>query len=223
MRRTHANARHSTHPTAATATPWPRSYVWKSWEMLSPHSLRIGCCHRCEQPLRMDIPVHRVGDCAGRSPGSRVFVLRSTFPVSQWPLGLNAKLAAHSCGGSHGLDEETAVPCSLLLPRSPGEPARKNTCPPLWTSQAAQQPTRWERTMLWPKCRCVKRREAGLAASLPCTRTLCGSEKPRGVRCGLSSSPAHASYARCARDDACEPGRTCRVCRAHAWRGACHP
>jgi hypothetical protein len=50
-----------------------------------PARLRIGCCHRCEQPLRMDIPVHRVGDCAGRSPGSRVVVLRPAFPVSQWP------------------------------------------------------------------------------------------------------------------------------------------
>src|SRR6476620_7034769 len=32
-------------------------------------------------------PVHRLGDCAGRSPGSRVHAqLRQAFPVSQWPL-----------------------------------------------------------------------------------------------------------------------------------------
>jgi hypothetical protein len=29
-------------------------------------------CHRCEKPLRVVRPAHRLGDCAGRSPGSRV-------------------------------------------------------------------------------------------------------------------------------------------------------
>src|SRR4051812_48495754 len=37
------------------------------------HGLRIGyTCHRCEKPLRVVRPAHRLGDCAGRSPGSRV-------------------------------------------------------------------------------------------------------------------------------------------------------
>ena len=46
-------------------------------------------------------PVHRLGDCAGRSPGSRVVAL-SVRP-SQFPSGrLDLRLAAHSCGGSHG-------------------------------------------------------------------------------------------------------------------------
>src|SRR5579864_8112950 len=47
------------------------------------------------------LPVHRLGDRAGRSPGSRVVAqLRPAFPVSQWPCGRG--LAADSCGGSHG-------------------------------------------------------------------------------------------------------------------------
>src|SRR3954467_6370386 len=46
-------------------------------------------------------PVHRLGDCAGRSPGSRVVAqLRPAFPVAQWPYG--RELAAHSYGGSRG-------------------------------------------------------------------------------------------------------------------------
>ena len=40
--------------------------------------------HRCEQPLRVVRPAHRLGDCAGRSPGSRVVTLRPAFPVAQW-------------------------------------------------------------------------------------------------------------------------------------------
>ena len=47
-------------------------------------------------------PVHRLGDCAGRSPGSRVVAL--LVRPSQFPSGsLDLRLAAHSCGGSHGL------------------------------------------------------------------------------------------------------------------------
>src|SRR5690242_7181338 len=48
------------------------------------------------------LPVHRLGDRAGRSPGLRVIV--STVRPSQFPSGrnLDPRLAAHSCGGSHG-------------------------------------------------------------------------------------------------------------------------
>jgi len=47
------------------------------------------------------LPVHRLGDRAGRSPGSRVVAqMRPAFPVAQWPYG--RELSAHSCGGSHG-------------------------------------------------------------------------------------------------------------------------
>jgi hypothetical protein len=31
-------------------------------------------------------PAHRLGDCAGRSPGLRVVASRPAFPVSQWPM-----------------------------------------------------------------------------------------------------------------------------------------
>ena len=45
-------------------------------------------------------PAHRLGDCAGRSPGLRVatFVQPSQFPSGR----RGRRLAAHSCGGSHG-------------------------------------------------------------------------------------------------------------------------
>src|SRR5579864_7624050 len=75
------------------------------------------------------LPVHRLGDRAGRSPGSRVVAqLRPAFPVSQWPCGRG--LAADSCGGSHGRlqirsSTNRQIPVfPLSSPDSPGEPAR---------------------------------------------------------------------------------------------------
>src|ERR1022692_1888166 len=72
-----------------------------SWESFSH-----GFAPALSSPLRKTAPygrpVHRLGDRAGRSPGSRVVAqLRPAFPVSQWPYGRG--LAAYSCGGSHGL------------------------------------------------------------------------------------------------------------------------
>ncbi len=72
-----------------------------SWERFSH-----GFAPAMSSPLRKTAPygrpVHRLGDRAGRSPGSRVIAqLRPAFPVSQWPYGRG--LAAYSCGGSHGL------------------------------------------------------------------------------------------------------------------------
>jgi hypothetical protein len=72
-----------------------------SWESFSH-----GFAPALSSPLRKTAPygrpVHRLGDRAGRSPGSRVVAqLRPAFPVSQWPYGCG--LAAYSCGGSHGL------------------------------------------------------------------------------------------------------------------------
>ena len=73
------------------------------------------------KPAPYGRPVHRLGDCAGRSPGSRVVAqLRPAFPVSQWPYGRG--LAAHSCGGSHWIDSKpqranSNDPCSLFRPR----------------------------------------------------------------------------------------------------------
>src|SRR6478735_4863232 len=62
-------------------------------------------------------PVHRLGDCAGRSPGSRVFALWSglpSLPVADSDL----RLAAHSCGGSHGLPQNQTRFIRLELMRS---------------------------------------------------------------------------------------------------------
>ena len=76
-------------------------------------------------------PVHRLGDCAGRSPGLRVAALiRPSRDRSQWPWRI--KLAAYSCGGSHGLppvetSRQSAFP--LSSPVQPGEPARQKLLP----------------------------------------------------------------------------------------------
>ena len=60
-------------------------------------------------------PVHRLGDRAGRSPGSRVVTqMRPAFPVSQWPYGRG--LAAHSCGGSHGLPRRSGTRVPSFVP-----------------------------------------------------------------------------------------------------------
>ena len=88
----------------------------------------VGDCHALTafapaltSPLRKTAPygrpVHRLGDRAGRSPGSRVVAqLRPAFPVSQWPYG--RELAAYSCGGSHGLLQTRAA--SVFPLSSPG-------------------------------------------------------------------------------------------------------
>ena len=90
---------------------------WKSWENIS-HGLRIGfMCHRCEQPLRVVRPAHRLGDLAGRSPGSRVGACRPAFPVSQWPTRTKARRLQLRGQPRYRL-HCAANPCSLLPPRS---------------------------------------------------------------------------------------------------------
>ena len=87
-------------------------------------------------------PVHRLGDCAGRFPGSRVVAqLRPAFPVSQWPYGRG--LAAYSCGGSHGMllirDSSNAkYPCSLFRPRC--YPENQHGQNFLWNTRTSQAP-----------------------------------------------------------------------------------
>ena len=72
-----------------------------SWESFS-HGLAPALSSPLRKTAPYGRPVHRLGDRAGRSPGSRVVAqLRPAFPVSQWPYGRG--LAADSCGGSHGL------------------------------------------------------------------------------------------------------------------------
>ena len=71
-----------------------------SWENFS-HGFAPALSSPLRKTAPYGLPVHRLGDRAGRSPGSRVVAqLRPAFPVSQWPYGRG--LAADSCGGSHG-------------------------------------------------------------------------------------------------------------------------
>ena len=72
--------------------------------------------HRCEQPLRVGIPAHRLGDRAGRSPGSRVSACRPAFPVSQWPRWTNAR-RLQLRGQPRFRPRRADDPCSLLPPR----------------------------------------------------------------------------------------------------------
>ena len=72
--------------------------------------------HRCERPLRMVRPAHRLGDSIGRSPGSRVSA--SCVRPSRLPSGhLGRRLCAYSCGGSRGMAETVGVPRSLFPSR----------------------------------------------------------------------------------------------------------
>src|SRR5215510_11577003 len=86
------------------------------------------CRHRCERPLRMDAPstgwVTVLAGLLARGSLPRWSGLPS-FPVAVSDL----TLAAHSCGGSHGILRirmlELLVPVfPLSSPESPGEPAR---------------------------------------------------------------------------------------------------
>src|ERR1700687_2763685 len=81
-----------------------------SWESFS-HGFAPALSSPLRKTAQYGRPVHRLGGRAGRSPGSRVVAqLRPAFPVSQWPCGRG--LAAHSCGGSHGM----LRPCSIRVP-----------------------------------------------------------------------------------------------------------
>ena len=79
-------------------------------------------CHRCEQPLRVVRPAHRLGDCAGRSPGLRVVTYRPAFPVSQWPMRTKARRS--QLRGQPRLRHECRSVFPLASPVRPGEPAR---------------------------------------------------------------------------------------------------
>jgi hypothetical protein len=78
--------------------------------------------HRCEQPLRVVRPAHRLGDCAGRSPGLRVITSRPAFPVSQWlmrtkgsPLTVAgaATVAARRLSGATSRAQQNAEPARV--------------------------------------------------------------------------------------------------------------
>ena len=83
-------------------------------------------------------PAHRLGDRAGRSPGSRVPATSSLpgFPVAVW-----MRLAAYSCGISHGFGRQNRPSVfPLSSPAHTGEPARQNLHRPGRTSQDAHTP-----------------------------------------------------------------------------------
>src|SRR5664279_3523270 len=107
-----------------------------SWESFSH-----GFAPALSSPLRKTAPygrpVHRLGDRAGRSPGSRVVAqLRLAFPVSQWPYGRG--LAAYSCGGSHGLLRACISRVPSFVPGvTRGTSTLKCSCQPAHESSAA--------------------------------------------------------------------------------------
>ena len=80
-------------------------------------------------PLRVVRPAHRLGDCAGRSPGSRV-VIPGVRP-SQFPSGHDGRgLAAYSYGGSHGIGPDWSLTVfPLASPARTGEPAHGTKIP----------------------------------------------------------------------------------------------
>ncbi len=73
-----------------------------SWEISLSRPSHRHCRHRCERPLRMDAPstgwVTALAGLLARGSLPQWSGLPS-FPVAV----LDARLAAHSCGGSHGL------------------------------------------------------------------------------------------------------------------------
>jgi hypothetical protein len=79
-------------------------------------------CHRCEQPLRVVRPAHRLGDCAGRSPGLRVVTYRPAFPVSQWLMRTKARRSQLRGQPRPRHDCRSVFP--LASPVRAGEPAR---------------------------------------------------------------------------------------------------
>src|SRR6185503_2234450 len=58
-------------------------------------------------------PVHRLGDCAGRSPGSRVVAqLRPAFPVAQWPSDAGSPLTVAGAAADDRKAPVSAFPLS---------------------------------------------------------------------------------------------------------------
>jgi len=101
---------------------------WMSWETLLSRPSPRHCRHRCERPLRMDAP------STGWVTALAGLLARGSLPcrsgLPSFPVAvLDLRLAAHSCGGSHGflqirmLEFVTSV-FPLSSPESPEEPAR---------------------------------------------------------------------------------------------------
>jgi hypothetical protein len=91
-------------------------------EEIPPASHR---CHRCEQPLRMGVPAHRLGDGAGRSPGLQVITPSSGLP--SFPVAIADGGSPLTVAGA--ATDKTALfaqvrPCSLFPPR--GKPGNQH-------------------------------------------------------------------------------------------------
>src|SRR5262245_11447265 len=125
-------------------THWSTKSVWTCvrnvvGDLLSRPSHRH-CRHRCERPLRMDAPstgwvTVLAGLLARGSPPSWSGL--PSFPVAV----LDLRLAAHSCGGSHGLlrirkARIRSVRVPSFVPESPGKRASENVPLSLRLSQA---------------------------------------------------------------------------------------
>ena len=67
-------------------------------------------------------PAHRLGDCAGRSPGSRVVACRPAFPVSQWPRWTQARRL--QLRGQPRIPHTGGFRVPSCLPGRTGEPTR---------------------------------------------------------------------------------------------------
>jgi len=101
-------------------------------------------------------PVHRLGDYAGRSPGSRVVAqLRPAFPVAQWPYG--RELAAHSYGGSRGLLQNTQLPRSLFRSRVLARETSTLKCSAQFGHKSSWPVTPWRDAHFYPPVRTIGR------------------------------------------------------------------
>src|SRR5262249_41319930 len=88
------------------------------------HGLRIGTLSPLRKTAPYGRPAHRLGDCAGRSPGSRVSTCRPAFPVSQWPIRpTDSPLTV--AGAATASTNVVATVFPLASPARAGEPARR--------------------------------------------------------------------------------------------------
>jgi hypothetical protein len=87
-----------------------------SWETLLSRPSHRHCRHRCERPLRMDAP------STGWVTALAGLLARGSLPcrsgLPSFPVAvLDLRLAAHSCGGSHGfLENSNARICRVRVP-----------------------------------------------------------------------------------------------------------
>src|SRR5262245_21206133 len=113
-------------------THWSTKWVWTCVRNVVGDFALTALAPALPSPLRKTAPygrpVHRLGDRAGRSPGSRVSAFFGpAFPVSQWPswtLGSPLTVAGAATAFFEFVKLEFEVPVfPLSSPESPGKPA----------------------------------------------------------------------------------------------------